>query len=131
MALPIGRRSFRSPAHKVKFIGSECATPGRLVQQPSGQSAKGNCPAVDRCAGRPALMGGYRAEQPVHLAVDPVGEVEDIGAAVSAADPDSIAQRPPAERPPVLIGIVPCNLPLGDLLMPMTRLPTSIAARAR
>ena len=36
----------------------------------------------------PALMGGYRAEQPVHLAVDPVGKVEDIGAAVVATDPE-------------------------------------------
>jgi hypothetical protein len=66
------------------------------VQQPSGQSAKGNRPAVDRRAGRPALMGGYRAEKPVHLAVDPVGGVEDIRAAVAAADPE--LDRPEAAR---------------------------------
>jgi hypothetical protein len=41
-------------------------------------------------------MGGYRAEQPVHLAVDPVGELEDIGAAVAAADPEF--DRPQAAR---------------------------------
>ena len=41
-------------------------------------------------------MGGYRPEQPVHLAVDPVGGVEDIGAAVAAADPEP--DRPEAAR---------------------------------
>src|SRR6516164_8188813 len=41
-------------------------------------------------------MGGYGAEQPVGLAVDPVGEVEDIGAAVAAADPE--LDRPEAAR---------------------------------
>src|SRR6516164_7719903 len=34
------------------------------------------------------LMSGYGTEQPVCLAVDPVGEVQDIGAAGVAADPE-------------------------------------------
>src|SRR5262249_38730447 len=34
------------------------------------------------------LMSGYGTEQPVCLAVDPVGEVQDIGAAVVALDPE-------------------------------------------
>src|SRR4029077_3420003 len=50
--------------------------------------------------GRPApsadLMAGYGTEQPVHLAVDAVGEVEDIGTAVAAADPK--LDRPQAAR---------------------------------
>src|SRR5262249_38876665 len=33
-------------------------------------------------------MSGYGTEQPVCLAVDPVGEVQDIGAAVVALDPE-------------------------------------------
>ena len=42
--------------------------------------------AADRVA--TYSMGGYGTEQPVCLAVDPVGEVQDIGAAVVAADPE-------------------------------------------
>src|SRR5216683_4845250 len=45
---------------------------------------------------RRALMAGYGAEQPVLFAVDPVGEVEGIGAAVAAADPE--LDRPKAAR---------------------------------
>src|SRR5262249_17008395 len=45
---------------------------------------------------RPALMGGYGTEQPVLLAGDPVGEVEDIGAAIIAADPE--LDRPQTAR---------------------------------
>src|SRR5215469_12190918 len=41
-------------------------------------------------------MGGYSTEQPVFLAVDPVGEVQDIGAAVVAAD--SEGEGPEAAR---------------------------------
>src|SRR5262249_48950628 len=41
-------------------------------------------------------MGGYGAEQSVRLAVDPVGEVQDIGAAIIAADPE--LDRPQAAR---------------------------------
>src|SRR5438876_4652523 len=40
------------------------------------------------------LMSGYGTEQPVCLAVDPVGEVQDIGAAVVASDPE--VDRPEA-----------------------------------
>src|SRR5262252_6596905 len=40
------------------------------------------------------LMSGYGTEQPVRLAVDPVGEVQDIGAAVAASDPE--VDRPEA-----------------------------------
>src|SRR5262245_66379537 len=39
-------------------------------------------------------MSGYGTEQPVCLAVDPVGEVQDIGAAVVASDPE--VDRPEA-----------------------------------
>src|SRR5262249_45982030 len=39
-------------------------------------------------------MSGYGTEQPVCLAVDPVGEVQDIGAAVVAFDPE--VDRPEA-----------------------------------
>ena len=42
------------------------------------------------------LVAGYGAEQPVRLAVDPVGEVEDIGTAVVAAHPE--LDRPQAAR---------------------------------
>jgi hypothetical protein len=42
------------------------------------------------------LVAGYGAEQPVRLAVDPVGEVEDIGTAVVAAH--SELDRPQAAR---------------------------------
>src|SRR5215831_10952331 len=41
-------------------------------------------------------MGGYGTEQPIVLAVDPVGEVQDIGAAVVAAD--SEGEGPKAAR---------------------------------
>src|SRR5215469_17282788 len=41
-------------------------------------------------------MGRYSTEQPVFLAVDPVGEVQDIGAAVVAAD--SEGEGPEAAR---------------------------------
>src|SRR5215472_14650261 len=41
--------------------------------------------ASDLCR-RPALMGGSGTEQPVRLAADSVGKVEDIGAAVVPAD---------------------------------------------
>src|SRR5215470_3533266 len=40
------------------------------------------------------LMSGYGTEQPVILAVDPVEEVQDIGAAVVASDPEE--DRPEA-----------------------------------
>src|SRR6516162_7190308 len=40
------------------------------------------------------LMSGYGTEQPVCLAVDPVEEVQDIGAAVVASDPE--VDRPEA-----------------------------------
>src|SRR5215831_5839874 len=40
------------------------------------------------------LTSGYGTEQPVCLAVDPVGEVQDIGAAVHASDPE--VDRPEA-----------------------------------
>src|SRR5260221_9677618 len=43
------------------------------------------------------LMSGYGTEQPVCLAVDPVGEVQDIGAAVVASDPE--VDRPEAASP--------------------------------
>src|SRR5215472_5161175 len=43
------------------------------------------------------LMSGYGTEQPVCLAVDPVGEVQDIGAAVVALDPE--VDRPEAASP--------------------------------
>ena len=43
------------------------------------------------------LMSGYGTEQPVCLAVDPVGEVQDIGAAVVASDPEE--DRPEAASP--------------------------------
>ena len=36
----------------------------------------------------PSLVAGYGAEQPVRLAVDPVGEVEDIRTTVFAAHPE-------------------------------------------
>src|SRR5262249_10497586 len=39
-------------------------------------------------------MSGYGTEEPVCLAVDPVGEVQDNGAAVVAADPE--VDRPEA-----------------------------------
>jgi len=42
------------------------------------------------------LVGGYGAEQPVRLAVDPVGEVEDIGTPVVAPHPEP--DRPQAAR---------------------------------
>jgi hypothetical protein len=42
------------------------------------------------------LVAGYDAEQPVRLAVDPVGEVEDIRTAVVAAHPE--LDRPQAAR---------------------------------
>src|SRR6516165_11795997 len=45
---------------------------------------------------RQALVGGYRAEQPVRLTVDPVSKVKNIGAAVVAADPE--LDRPKAAR---------------------------------
>jgi hypothetical protein len=35
MILPKGRRSLRSPAHKGKFIGSDCATIASLVDATS------------------------------------------------------------------------------------------------
>src|SRR5262245_5600161 len=41
-------------------------------------------------------MSVYGTEQPVVLAVDPVGEVQDIGAAVVASDPEE--DRPEAAR---------------------------------
>src|SRR5712672_3616134 len=45
---------------------------------------------------RRTLAAGYGAEQPVRLAVDPVSEVEGIGTAVVAADPE--LDRPKAAR---------------------------------
>jgi hypothetical protein len=41
-------------------------------------------------------MAGYRAEQPVPLAVNSVGEVECVGTAIIAADPE--INRPKAAR---------------------------------
>ena len=49
-----------------------------------------------RLVSTPDLVAGYGAEQPVRLAVDPVGEVEDIGTAVVAAHPE--LDRPQAAR---------------------------------
>jgi hypothetical protein len=49
-----------------------------------------------RLVSTPGLVAGYGAEQPVRLAVDPVGEVEDIGTAVVAAHPE--LDRPQAAR---------------------------------
>src|SRR5262249_60848008 len=43
------------------------------------------------------LMSGYGTEQPICLAVDPVGEVQDIRAAVVASDPE--VDRPEAASP--------------------------------
>ena len=57
-------------------------------------------------------MGGYGAEQPVRLTVDPVSKVKNIGAAVVAADPELDRPKAAGGWPPVSIGIVPCNLPL-------------------
>src|SRR5262249_57796181 len=43
------------------------------------------------------LVSGYGTERPVCLVIDPVGEVQDIGAAVSASDPEE--DRPEAASP--------------------------------
>jgi hypothetical protein len=45
---------------------------------------------------RRTLAGGYSAEQPVRFAIDPVSEVEGVGTAVVAADPE--IDRPKAAR---------------------------------
>jgi hypothetical protein len=42
----------------------------------------------------PVPVREYGAEQPVGLAVDPVREVEGIGIAVTAADPELKAPKP-------------------------------------
>jgi hypothetical protein len=58
-------------------------------------------------------MSGYGTEQPVCLAVDPVREVQDIGVAVVASDPE--VDRPEAASPlsAVLIGDRAVKLPVG------------------
>jgi len=58
------------------------------------------------------LMSGYGTEQPVCLAVDPVGEVQDIGAALLPPTRSRSSRGRPPSCPPVSIGIVPCNFPL-------------------
>src|SRR5215831_16913709 len=50
--------------------------------------------AVDREALRAVPVREYGAEQPVHLAVDPVREVEGVGIAVIAADPELNSPKP-------------------------------------
>jgi hypothetical protein len=59
-----------------------------LSSRPFGKTA------VDREVLRAVPVREYGAEQPVVLAVDPVGEVEGVGIAVTAADPKPDKPKP-------------------------------------
>src|SRR5262249_46570726 len=68
---------------------------GRRFPIPSGRrTAVAGASAFRLMRGYGATMSVYGTEQPVCLAVDPVGEVQDMGAAVVASDPE--VDRPEA-----------------------------------
>src|SRR5690242_1072025 len=76
-------------------------TSGRAGCGLGGTSSNARCPrdssaktAIDREILRAVPVREYGPEQPVRLAIDPVGEVEGIGIAVTAADPKPDEPKP-------------------------------------
>src|SRR5215469_3448920 len=67
-----------------------------METSPDTPSLQGSYASGKRLQARDHLVAGYGTEQPVRLAVDPVGEVEDMGTAVVAAHPE--LDRPQAAR---------------------------------
>jgi hypothetical protein len=68
----------------IKGLGPPFFLRRKVVSDPFNHGSKRRQPVFPR----PTLAAGYGAEQPVRLAVDPVSEVEGIGTAVVAADPE-------------------------------------------
>ena len=77
-------------------VGANRSRAGRHLLQCTLSSRPFGKTAVDREVLRavPVPVREYGAEQPVGLAVDPVREVEGIGIAVTAADPELKAPKP-------------------------------------
>ena len=85
-----GRRARSRSAPRSSLAENLASASGRctLSSRPFGKTA------VDREVLRAVPVREYGAEQPVRLAVDPVREVEGIGIAVAAADPELEGPKP-------------------------------------
>ena len=94
-------------------VGASRSRAGRHLLQCTLSPRPFGKTAVDREVLRAVPVREYGAEQPVGLAVDPVGEIEGIGIAVTAADPEIEGPKPARrvaladvdpDRPAVLSG---------------------------